>query len=70
MDKLAWGDLIAHKSNAPSFSHRLVGRRLQGKARQGQSEGKRAATPQNLEKLVHLYKNHMYYNNDYCIFPL
>jgi hypothetical protein len=40
---------MAHNSSAPflSFSQRSVGRGVQAKARQEQSEGKRAATPQS-----------------------
>ena len=51
MDKLAWGDLMAHSSSAPFLFlfPALSGKRgaRQGKAREEQSEGKRAATPQS-----------------------
>ena len=64
---------MAHNSNAPFLFlflfPALSGKRgaRQGKARAEQSEGKRATTPQNLEKPIHMYKNHMYSNTNYCI---
>ena len=66
VDKLMCGNLIAHNSNAPFPKHELE---EMCKTRQDKKEGQIAATPRSLEKLIHLYKNHMCCKNKLLYIP-